>query len=312
VQTLFAGRYPVDFGGRDAVVLTTSGQPLGYVRMHGPIASAAAHGNRVAVLDARGDIATTSSEGSTRRTGLRGTAIAYTSGGRLVVGTASGRVCVYPGPCVHAGGRVLGISTGGGRFLVHLANELRVYTNAGKLVSKIHTQAQHAVLSPGGLGVATTAGKIAQLWDASTGRLLHTLTGHSSLVTDAEYSPNGLELVTTSADHTGRVWSTRTGRLLHVLVGHFFAVNSGSFSPDGHWIVTTSQYTAGLWNAHTGQLLFYLGRDTKPLTSASFSPTGNWILTGSKDGTARVYHCLICQALPGLETTARARIRALR
>jgi WD40 repeat protein len=97
-----------------------------------------------------------------------------------------------------------------------------------------------------------------------------------------------------------------------LLIGHFFPVNTGSFSPDGHWIVTSSQFTAGLWNAATGQLLFFLGRDTKPLTGASFSPDGRWILTGSEDGTARVYHCVVCQPLPGLEATARDRLRALR
>jgi WD40 repeat protein len=89
-------------------------------------------------------------------------------------------------------------------------------------------------------------------------------------------------------------------------------VNTGSYSPDGHWIVTASQFTAGLWNAGTGQLLFYLVGHTQTLTGASLSRTGNWILTGSEDGTARVYHCLICQPLSGLEATARARLRALR
>jgi hypothetical protein len=39
---------------------------------------------------------------------------------------------------------------------------------------------------------------------------------------------------------------------------------------------------------------------------------GNWVLTGSQDGTARVYHCAICQPLSGLEATARVRLRALR
>ena len=120
--------------------------------------------------------------------------------------------------------------------------------------------------------MATTKGNIAQLWDASTGRLLHTLKGHTQLINDAEYSPNGRELVTVSSDHSGRIWDTRTGHVLHVLLGHFFAVNTGSFSPDGRWIVTTSQFTAGLWNARTGQLLFYLGRDTKPLTSGELQP----------------------------------------
>jgi WD40 repeat protein len=216
------------------------------------------------------------------------------------------------GPLVHTGAPVLGLSAGGGRFLVRQPHALRVYTDAGKLVSTIPTTTQHAVLSPGGLGVATTKAKVAQLWDATTGKLLYTLKGHRSLVTDAEYSPNGLELVTVSDDHRGRVWSTRTGRLLRVLIGHFFAVNTGSFSPDGHWIVTSSQFTAGLWNARSGRLVFYLGRDTARLTGASFSPSGDWILTGSEDGTARVYRCLVCQPLRGLERTAEARIGALR
>jgi WD40 repeat protein len=210
------------------------------------------------------------------------------------------------------GGRVLGISTGGRRFLVRLPSMIRVYADSGKLVSTIHVTVQHAVLSPGGLGLATTKGENAQLWDTSTGRLLHTLTGHHSLVNDAEYSPSGLELVTVSDDHTGRVWNARTGRLLRVLVGHSLPVRTGSYSPDGHWIVTASYFTAGLWNAGTGQLVFYLVGHTEPLTGASFGPTGNWVLTGSEDGTARVYHCVICQPLTGLEATARARLRALR
>jgi len=118
--------------------------------------------------------------------------------------------------------------------------------------------------------------------------------------------------VTVSDDHTGRVWNARTGRLLRVLVGHSLPVSTVSYSPDGHWIVTASYFAAGLWNAGTGQLVSYLVGHTAKLTGASFSPVDNWILTGSEDGTARVYHCVICQPLSGLEATAKARLRALR
>jgi WD40 repeat protein len=187
-----------------------------------------------------------------------------------------------------------------------------VYSDTGRLLSTIGLAADRAGLSPDGSTVVTTRGKVAQLWDATTGKLLHTLAGHRSLVTDAEFAPDSHELVTVSDDHDGRIWSVRSGRLLHLLRGHFFPVRTGSYSPDGRWIVTASQFTAGLWNAGTGQLVFYLGRDTRPLTDASFSPGGEWILTGSQDGTARVYHCLICQPLPGLEATAAARLHALR
>jgi WD40 repeat protein len=249
-------------------------------------------------------------------------AVAFIPGSTLLTGGTDGVVRAWNvafAPrlrlAVHVGGPVQGLSTGGGRFLVRLPDSVRVYTDSGKLVSTIDVATQHAVLSPGGLGVATTKGTDAQLWDATTGRLLHTLggpEGHRSLVTDAEYSPNGLEVVTVSDDHTGRIWNTRTGHLLRVLVGHSLPVRTGSYSPDGHWIVTASYFTAGLWNAGTGQLVSYLVGNAEPLTGASFSPVGNWILTGSEDGTARVYHCVVCQPLSGLVVSAKARLSALR
>jgi WD40 repeat protein len=313
VQTSWAGDRPVSIEGRRARIVTTSGRMLRQLTMPAPITATAVAGNNIALTDRSGYLLVYRHRNPHLIRGVDASALAFLRGGRLLLGR--GDTVGYAGghPILErVGGRVLGLSAGGGRFLVRLPSSVRVYTDSGKLVSTIDVAAQHAVLSPGGLGVATTKGTVVQLWDASTGKLLHTLSGHTSLVNDAEYSPNGLELVTVSADHTGRIWSTRTGRLVHVLVGHFFAVSTGSFSPDGRWIVTSSQFTAGLWNAHTGQLLFYLGRDTKPLTGASFSPTGNWILTGSEDGTARVYHCVICQPLGGLEATAKARLRALR
>ena len=286
--------------------------------MRAPIVAAAASDHLVAVADAHGNVKTFEPSGrhTSFSTGSRITALAFASRRTLLEGAADGRVyrkrASTTSPYVNAGGRVLGISAARGRFLVRLADSLRVYADDGTPLSTIRTQALHATLSPDGSSIATTKGNAAQLWNASTGKLLHTLTRDRSPVNDAEFSPNGHELVTVGDDHKGRIWSVASGRLLHVLVGHYFPVYSGSYSPDGHWIVTGSQFTAGLWNAATGQLVFLLGRDTKPLTGASFSPTGNWILTGSEDGTARVYHCAICEPLSGLEATARARIRALR
>ncbi len=305
-HTLFVGDHPVVFAGRHARILTKSGRVLTTVTTRAPIVSAARFGERLAVLDARGSVATSTINGRNTGTerGSRITAIASGRDGALLEGSADGSVYVHRegagvnqvSPLVNAGGRVLGLSAGGDRFLVRLPGSVRVYTDAGKLVSTLPIATQHAVLSPGGLGVATTKGDFAQLWDASTGKLVHSLR-HGSPVNDAEYSPNGIELVTVSDDHMGRIWNTRTGRVVRVLVGHSFPVLTGSFSHDGHWIVTSSYFTAGLWNAANGQLLSFLGRDTKKLTGASFSPGGNWVLTGSEDGTARVYDCVICQPL---------------
>jgi WD40 repeat protein len=325
VQAFWAGDTAVTVAGDRVRMFDRSGRVAASWRMEGPLVAAAVRPGVIAIADHGGvDIV---SQGSRQRNIEEGVdAVAFEHDGTLLTGSQAGVVqgwrlkagATPRAPLLHVGAPVLGLATGGDRFLVRLKNSLRVYTDSGKLVSTIGVAANHAVLSPGGLGVATTKGLVAQLWDASTGKLLHTLhprnskVTDSSAVTDAEFSPNGLKVVTVSDDHKGRVWNARTGRQLQVLVGHSFPVNAGSFSPDGHWIVTASQFTAGLWNANTGQLLFYLVGHTARLTGASFSAMGNWVLTGSQDGTARVYHCAICQPLSGLEATARVRLRALR
>ncbi len=321
VDALFAGNDPVSVAGRTARLLTTTGSVLRSLTTPGSIVAVAAHDGLVAVADRRGNVGLLDPSGT--RSTLRGahvTALASAGHGAVLAGSARGaideiRVTGGRAAAHHladAGAPVLGLSAGGGRFVARLGDGLRVYAGDGTPVSTIHAVSQRATLSPDGRIVATTRGKDAQLWDASTGKLLHTLAGHRSLVTDAEFSPDGRQLVTVSDDHDGRIWSVASGRLLRVLRGHFFPVRTGSYSPHGRWIVTASQFTAALWNAGTGQLAFYLGRDTAPLTGASFSPTGNWILTGSDDGTARIYDCQICEPLPQLETLAEARLRALR
>jgi WD40 repeat protein len=319
VQALFAGSAPVSIAGRSVRILTTSGRLVNSWTVGSPVVSAAARRGEVAFATQSGNAYVIREAHYTVPDGDGVNAIALTNrgvvlaGGGQTVRAYAFRGALDPtGLVVHAGGRIVDIATGGDHFVVRLAHEVKVYDDDGRLLSTITTAADRATLSPDGSTVATTKGKVAELWVAATGKLLHALAGHRSLVTDAEFSPDSHELVTVSVDHDGRIWSVRSGRLLRLLRGHFFPVRTGSYSPDGRWIVTASQFTAGLWNAGTGQLVFLLGRDTKPLTGASFGRHGNWILTGSSDGTARVYHCLICQPLPGLETTAAARLHALR
>jgi WD40 repeat protein len=312
VNTFFADQDPVSVAGRKAEILSTSGRVLRTLSVPGPITTWATDGQHLAIADARGDLALASRTGPPSTGHFPGlSALAYTDE-TLLIGFTNGNILVAKSSFyVHAPGRVLSLDAAGGRFLVRLARQVRVYTGTGTLVSTIRTKALQATLSPDGGTVATTRGKKAELWDASTGRLLHTLGPHGSLVSDAQFSPNGRQLVTVSYDHEGRIWSVRTGRLLRTLVGHSFPIRTGSYSPDGHWIVTASYFTAGLWNAGTGQLVAYLTGDAGLLTGASFSPAGNWILTGSEGGTAGVYHCQICQPLPRLESLAAARLRAL-
>jgi WD40 repeat protein len=72
----------------------------------------------------------------------------------------------------------------------------------------------------------------AKLWDAETGRLLHTLTGHTGGVKKAVFARDGKRVFSGSFDHTIRAWDVETGALLATL----FATGGGEWvtlTPEG-------------------------------------------------------------------------------
>ena len=54
------------------------------------------------------------------------------------------------------------------------------------------------------------------VWDATTGREIHALKGHTTTVRSVHWSPDGRRLVSGSDDRTVRVWDSKTGRELLV------------------------------------------------------------------------------------------------
>ena len=319
VTALFANDDVVSVSGDEARVLTPTGQPITRLRLPARITTEAADGNELALADSRGDLLVGLAGSRLHRLEDAGIdALTFAPSGALLAGSRDGTVRIWKSITgtpitIHLGRPVTQMVAGADRFAVRTAKgEARVYSLFGDLISSIGEKAQGIALSPDGRTLATTRAREADLWDASTGRLLHRLTGHRSLITDAEFSLNGRLLVTASDDHDGRVWDVATGQLLHVLRGHFFPVRSATFSASGRWIVTASQFTGGLWDATTGQLVLYLQGHTAPLTSATFSSDSSWIVTGSDDDTASVFRCDVCQNLAGLEEIARQRLAPLR
>jgi WD40 repeat protein len=114
----------------------------------------------------------------------------------------------------------------------------------------------------------------ARIWDAVTGQLLQTLSGHEGFVTDVEFSPDGKRLVTGSGDNTAKVWDILTGQELLTLKGHMTMLFWVEFSPDGTRIATGStDGTAKVWDAATGQALL-----TLPGMFVDFAPDGKSLM----------------------------------
>jgi uncharacterized protein (TIGR03067 family) len=91
------------------------------------------------------------------------------------------------------------------------------------------------------------------VWDATTGKVIHTLNGHKSFVRSAVISPDGSSLlcVERGDDEKGvrpafRLWDLATGReLASHQVADMTDVYSAAFSPDGTQVVTAGSAGKG-------------------------------------------------------------------
>ena len=91
----------------------------------------------------------------------------------------------------------------------------------------------------GGLLATATDGGVTQIWDASSGQVSVTLSGHTSLVMDVAFSADGKRLATASRDGTAKLWDPATGQLLLTLQGGGRGLNGVAFSPDGTRLFTS-------------------------------------------------------------------------
>ena len=137
--------------------------------------------------------------------------------------------------------------------------------------------------------------------DASTGRLLKTLTGHTNRVQSVCFSPNGKTIASGSNDDTIRLWDAITGKLLKSFIGHEGSVVSVCFSPNGKTIASGSgDKTVRLWDATTGKLLkSFIGHEGS-VVSVCFSPNGKTIASGSSDKTVRLWDATTGKSLKAL------------
>lgn len=67
---------------------------------------------------------------------------------------------------------------------------------------------------------------LVKIWNASSGRLLATLRGHASEITDMSVNFENTMLASGSCDKVVRVWCLRTKAPLAVLLGHTGAINT--------------------------------------------------------------------------------------
>lgn len=136
------------------------------------------------------------------------------------------------------------------------------------------------------------------LFDPETGVERGRLEGHTGIIYDVRFSPDGSRLISASRDRTARLWSIADGSCLRTFSEHKFPVATACFAPDGKTIASCSYFydqetpiqgQVLLWNAETGEVSRRLSAGRKPISCSQFSPDGSRFACGTWDSIAVVW-----------------------
>jgi WD40 repeat protein len=171
---------------------------------------------------------------------------------------------------------------------LHLTDPDLAVSDAHELVVPAHSDWIYTVAYSGDGQRVLTASRdhTARLWDATSGRMIGELVGHTSDVTSATFSPDGRRVATSSNDGTARLWNAETFREQLELHGHVGVINSVAFAPDGRRVITAgADATARVWDTDSGREIAVLRGHAAAVLGVAVSPDNRQVLTSGDDHT---------------------------
>jgi eukaryotic-like serine/threonine-protein kinase len=138
-----------------------------------------------------------------------------------------------------------------------------------------------------------------RLWDLESGTPLRRLDGHTGMIWNVAFSPDGRRALSTSLDGTARVWDLADGAELLQFTGHGSSVNCGAFLPAGTRVLSGGEdRKLRLWDAATGQELRRFDGHSAGVLWIAISADGRQALSGGfADRTIRLWDLATGQEL---------------
>lgn len=129
----------------------------------------------------------------------------------------------------------------------------------------------------------------ATLYNAESGKVLHRLTGHQSLLWSVTYGPKSKNVFTASWDGTIKMWDVATGKEVRRFPsnGRISDVNGIAISPDGTKLMAGADDSAvHIWDINNGKEILNMRGHSGFVYGVAFTPDGlRAVSGGSQDGT---------------------------
>ncbi|MEN9517461.1 MAG: hypothetical protein RLZZ381_49 [Cyanobacteriota bacterium] len=123
-----------------------------------------------------------------------------------------------------------------------------------------------------------------------TQKLLRTLPGQQTTISQIKYSPDGKIIAAATWDKTIQLWNAQTGKLINTLKGHQDGVNSITFSPNGQFLISGSEdKTINIWNIAQAKLIKTLTGHTDSIKAVTVSPDGKLIASAGYDNIIKLW-----------------------
>ncbi|XP_047178052.1 autophagy-related protein 16 isoform X2 [Vigna umbellata] len=167
-------------------------------------------------------------------------------------------------------------------------------TNTGSLSSTLHgclgSVLDLTITHDNRSVIAASSSNNLYVWDVHSGRVRHTLTGHTDKVCTVDVSKiSSRHVVSAAYDRTIKVWDLVKGYCTNTIIFHSNC-NALSFSMDGQTIFSGhADGNLRLWDIQSGKLLSEVAAHTSAVTSISLSRNGNFVLTSGRDNLHNLF-----------------------
>jgi WD40 repeat protein len=136
--------------------------------------------------------------------------------------------------------------------------------------------------SPTGPFAATCTGAKVFVWDLAARSKVHEFGGHAKGVLAANFSPDGMRVVSTARDGQAIVWEAATGTVAYSIPGPGADVAEAMFTPDGKQLVVAGRGgVVTLHSASDGTLVRELVRHRHGVNHIDISPDGTRVALAS-------------------------------